>query len=310
MPNLILGIEEPELYQHPGRQRHLAKILMQISRGEIPGRTENTGYLLDPLASFVSLDHFEEVRLTRKRAAVGAGPRVSRLTTRSLDDVADRLWRAEGMPNPKYTGQTLQPRLSALFDQVSEGFFSSVALLVEGEGDRAAILGAGLAAGHDFESLGISVLPCGGKSNVCTAAAIFISFGVPTYCVWDGDEHSGEFLGSCDKCERPLDKKGNPTENRRLFRLLGLPEEDWPGFIGDNAACFKKDREATTIAEIGQKEFDQLLEEQMARFSILKRSHALKNPRVVSEVLKNARLIGKPSASLEEIVLRALALRA
>jgi len=65
-----------------------------------------------------------------------------------------------------------EPRLTALFEQVSEGFFSSVALLVEGEGDRAAIIGAALSTGRDFESLGISVLPCGGKSNVCTAAAI------------------------------------------------------------------------------------------------------------------------------------------
>ena len=37
MPGLILGIEEPELYQHPSRQRHLARILWGLSQGEIPG---------------------------------------------------------------------------------------------------------------------------------------------------------------------------------------------------------------------------------------------------------------------------------
>ena len=114
MPNLILGIEEPELYQHPGRQRHLSKILMQISTGEIPGVAQRSQIIYSthsPL--FVSLDRFNEVQLTRKRAVEGGGPKVSRLTTRSLDDVADRLWRAEGMPNPKYTGQTLEPRCSS-----------------------------------------------------------------------------------------------------------------------------------------------------------------------------------------------------
>jgi len=37
IPNLILGIEEPELYQHPDRQRYLSKILAKISKHEIPG---------------------------------------------------------------------------------------------------------------------------------------------------------------------------------------------------------------------------------------------------------------------------------
>ena len=34
-PDLVLAIEEPELYQHPSRQRHIAKILLQL-QGKIP----------------------------------------------------------------------------------------------------------------------------------------------------------------------------------------------------------------------------------------------------------------------------------
>jgi len=37
LPCLVLAIEEPELYQHPNRQRHLAKILLQLASGETPG---------------------------------------------------------------------------------------------------------------------------------------------------------------------------------------------------------------------------------------------------------------------------------
>jgi len=310
MPNLILGIEEPELYQHPGRQRHLAKILMDISRGTIPGVAERTQVLYcthSPL--FVSLDRFNEVRLTRKVPGANGEPRVSQLTSRTLDQVAERLWVADGMPEPKYTGETLQSRLAALFDQVSEGLFARVALLVEGDGDRAAIIGAALASGCDLESAGVSVIPCGGKSNVFTAAAIFISFGIPAYCVWDGDGHAGESAGACDKCGRPLDKKGNPAENRRLLRLLGLPEEDWPEHVGKTSACFKTDRETVFIAEIGREEFYRLLQEQATRFGIPKQSQALKNPRVVSEMLKAASKLGKTSPSLAAIVKNALALK-
>ncbi len=42
MPNLILGIEEPELYQHPNRQRHLSRILLLLAEGSIRGVAEKT----------------------------------------------------------------------------------------------------------------------------------------------------------------------------------------------------------------------------------------------------------------------------
>jgi putative ATP-dependent endonuclease of OLD family len=310
MPNLILAIEEPELYQHPGRQRHLADILMKLSRGQIPGVAEQTQVIYcthSPL--FISLDRFDEVRLARKVQVAEGKPKASRLITYSLDYVADRLWTAEGMTPPKYTGETLKPRLAALFDQVSEGFFASVAVLVEGISDRAAIIGAALASGYNLESMGISVIPCGGKHGVGTAAAVFIPFLIPTYCVWDSDEQTTQPVAPCEKCKRPLDKESNPAENRRLLRLLGLPEEDWPSHIKEKSACFKTDRETVVKAEMGEEVVNRILDEQMTLFNILKRDHALKNPRVVSAVISSASKLGKISPSLDLIVKNVLAMK-
>ena len=42
LPNLVLAIEEPELYQHPSRQRHLASVLLNLATGVIPGVAEST----------------------------------------------------------------------------------------------------------------------------------------------------------------------------------------------------------------------------------------------------------------------------
>ncbi len=291
MPNLILAIEEPELYQHPGRQRYLADILMKLSRGQISGVAERTQVVYcthSPL--FICLDRFDEVRLARKVQATVGKPKVSQLITRNLDNIADRLWTADSMPAPKYTGETLRPRLAALLDQVSEGFFASKAVLVEGPSDRAAIIGAALASGHDLESMGISVIPCTGKHGVGTVAAVFISFRIPTYCVWDNDENTAQPLAPCEKCKRPFDKKSDPSENRRLLRLLGLPEEDWPSHINGRSACFRTDRETVVKAEMGGEEFNRILDEQMTLFNIRKRDHALKNPRVVSAVISSATL--------------------
>jgi predicted ATP-dependent endonuclease of OLD family len=310
MPDLIIAIEEPELYQHPGRQRRLADILMKLSRGQILGVAERTQVMYcthSPL--FVCLDRFDEVRLARKTQAAVGKPKVSQLITRSLDYIADRLWTADGMSAPKYTGETLRPRLVSLIDQVSEGFFASKAVLVEGPSDRAAIIGAALASGHDLESTGISVIPCTGKHGVGTVAAVFISFRIPNYCVWDSDEDTAQPRGPCEKCKRPFNKKSDPSENRRLLRLLGMTEEDWPSYIKERSACFRTDRETVIETEIGKDLFDQILDEEMVRFNIREKDHALKNPRVVSAVLKSASTSGKTSPSLDLIVKHVLAMK-
>ena len=46
---------------------------------------------------------------------------------------------------------------------MSEGFFADVAVLVEGEDDRAAILGVAKSKGIDLESSGIAVIPAAEK---------------------------------------------------------------------------------------------------------------------------------------------------
>ena len=67
LPDLILAIDEPELYQHPNRQRHLADVFLQLSEGEILGVAASTQVLYtthSPL--FVRLDRFDDIRVVRK----------------------------------------------------------------------------------------------------------------------------------------------------------------------------------------------------------------------------------------------------
>lgn len=42
LPSLVLAVEEPELYQHPSRQRHLASVLLSLATGAIRGVAEST----------------------------------------------------------------------------------------------------------------------------------------------------------------------------------------------------------------------------------------------------------------------------
>jgi hypothetical protein len=66
-PNLILAIEEPELYQHPTKQRHFAEVLRSLSSGAlagVEGVTQVAFACHSPM--FVSLGRANEIRLVRR----------------------------------------------------------------------------------------------------------------------------------------------------------------------------------------------------------------------------------------------------
>jgi putative ATP-dependent endonuclease of the OLD family len=162
--DLVIAIEEPELYQHPNRQRHLAKILLQLATGKTPGVADKTQIIYathSPL--FVGIDRINQIRLLRKYQSEGGKPRITRIISTDLDNVAEAVWKADGKQKEKFTATTMLPRLQTIMTPwMSEGFFADVAVLVEGEDDRAAILGAAKATkGLEMESEGFSVIPCG-----------------------------------------------------------------------------------------------------------------------------------------------------
>lgn len=296
LPSLVLAIEEPEIYQHPSRQRHMAAILSKLAVGAIPGVAKRTQVLYtthSPL--FVGLDRFDQISLLRKEDHTDGKPRITKVTKTALDSVAEELWLVGGKQGDKYTADTLRPRLQAVLTPwVNEGFFADVAVLVEGEDDRAAILGAAKSMGHDFDSSGIAIIPCMGKSNLDRPLVIFRQFGIPVYLIWDSDY--GE-------------KDAKPEPNRYLLRLLGQTEEDWPNQVMKKCACFKINLETTLSDELGKESFDQFLSKAQDELGILKRSHALKNPVALERVIAMAASKGKTSSTLKSIVEKIIALK-
>jgi len=312
LPDLILAIEEPELYQHPNRQRHLANIFQQLASGKTPGVADKTQIIYSthsPL--FVSIDHIEQIRLLKKVSSCSGKPKITKVISTDLDKVAEDIWRISGEKGKKYTGATMVPRLKAIMTPwMNEGFFADVAVLVEGEDDRAGILGAAKSMGHEeLEGEGFSVIPCGGKTNIDRPYIIFRKLGIPVYAVWDGDYGKGETEGVCEKCGRPLDKKSNPEENRRLLRLIGYDETDWPELIREKCACFKQDMGTTLRNDIGSEFFDRLVEECQSEFGYKKRKHALKNPNVIATIIKKAEEQGYTCKTLKAIVEKIICLK-
>lgn len=168
---------------------------------------------------------------------------------------------------------------------MSEAFFADVVVLVEGEADRAAVVGAALVKGEDFESMGIAVIPCGGKSNMDRPALVFKGLGIPTYLVWDADKGDTEGLRA----------------NHILQRIVGETPVDWPAGIRTTYACFESDLETTLRAEMGPA-YGEEMSSVMREFGYANMKQGEKNPRVVQEALKRVGAKGGTSTTLQAIV--------
>lgn len=297
IPDLVIAIEEPELYQHPSRQRHLSKILYQLSDGKIPGVAKRTQIIQathSPL--FIRIDYVHKIRLFRKYQNEENKPKVTKIVFTDLDRIAENIWKADGQPGEKYSGQTLLPRLQSIMTPwMSEGFFADVTVLVEGEDDRAAILGIAETMGYDLESLGFAIIPCGGKTSLDRPAEIFRQLNIPIFLIWDSDQGQDGAKAS---------------DNHRLLRLLGETVTDWPAEVKDNYGCFERNMETTLCQEIGEENFNKWLDECQKDFSIPKKKHAVKNPIVIASLIKKAKENGKTSQTLEKIVTNIVKCRA
>lgn len=295
MPSLILGIEEPELYQHPNRQRHLSKILFKLATGSIKGVSEQTQVIYSthsPL--FVDIERFNYVRVLGKKPSKNAKPKQTKVLRTTLDKIAKIIEQADGKPDGTYTGKTLGPRLKTLMTPwMNEGFFADVVILVEGEEDRAAILGIASTLGYDMESLGISVIPCMGKNSLDRPTAIFRELGIPVYAIWDSDEGVDS----------------NPEENHRLLRLFFHEIEDWPEKVTKNFACFKKNLLCKLQDELGKDFFDSALKSCRTKYFIARNDQALKNPIIIQEILTKAKTESRKSVTLEQVVENVIALK-
>lgn len=290
-PTLVMMIEEPELYQHPNRQRHLAKVFLSLSEKGIGGVSSSMQIVYSTHSPhFVGIDRIDQIRLLRKIPSAQE-PKITKIYSTKLDKVAEELGQLSNN-GTQFTGNSLKPRLHAIMTPwMNEGFFSDVAVLVEGETDRAAILGVATSLGHDLESLGISVIPCYSKSNLDKPAIIFRNLGIPVFLIWDSGKG-----------------KENANENHHLLVLVGQTKVDWPNKVEKNFACFETNMDTVLKSEINETLFNSCMSECEQEFAMAQ-GKGRKNPMVISKIIEKAREKGRTSPTIEEIVKNILELK-
>lgn len=289
-PSLILAIEEPELYQHPTKQRHLASVLRSLSEGSLPGVEGPTQIIFGSHSPmFVSLDRSDEIRLIRRVHTEGA--ELKQCTLRSLDltIVAEKLGQAWSRQPGEYTAATLTPRLHILGAELAEGFFANGIVLVEGRSDKAALHACARLLGADFQAAGIAVLSAEGKGNLDKPYAIFRELGIPIFVLWDCDRGQKEAHANL-----PLLRLVRPDEE-----LIEAPIET---VVGEHYAHFEDTLETVLISELGRDLHQKCLAEACEPFGLAPGRETHKVPEVMYRTLCSAKEKGARSQTVEAIV--------
>ena len=295
VPSLILAIEEPELFQHPSRQRHLLNVIHELAINGIQNVISNIQVIYTTHSPLLfHIDQFDSARRFRKTQYNGTKKKQTRITWGKLEDLVRKFDEVNDESKEKHSEITLKPRLRAIMTPwMNEGFFADIVVLVEGEEDRGAILGEAELLNHNFDALGISVIPCSGKTSIDRPYVIFNSLEIPVYVVWDNDKQS----------ENP-----QVAVNHRLLKLLGQPVEDYPSIIGEYFSCFENNISDILREEIGKDYFDELLQTFQKEFELSK-EQARKNALIINKILHKAREEEHSSQTLESIVKKIVDLR-
>jgi len=288
LPSLIIGIEEPELYQHPDRIRHFANMLLQLSNRGIKGTIENIQVIHSTHSPLmIDFRRFNQLRIFKKIASEEDNPKETDVTYTDLAKVSRFVESAKGEPTGIIGDESLRQRLIPLMNPwMNEGFFAILVVLVEGIRDRALILGEALKRGIDLESRGICVIPCSGKNSMTEAIAIFKCLKIPTYVVWDSDEGHSNGI----------------TANKNILRCHECEPEEYPCKVTDDFCCTKTNLENTFHDEIGADNYDRCISRYCIEKDLGKPRYVMENYHIVSEIIKLLNGKGYHSKTLEDIV--------
>ncbi|HBO4312245.1 TPA: AAA family ATPase [Pseudomonas aeruginosa] len=248
-PTLILGCEEPELYQHPPQARHLCDVFDELSTGN------NQILVTTHSPLFVSGDGFENTRVVQQQAR-NNGSHVKSMIFTSL---CARVRHAFGDDPQRPVGGLIAKIHQALQPGIAEMFFARIPILVEGLEDVSYITTELHLANQwsEFRRLGCHLIPVNGKDKLIQPLAIAVEFGIPVFVVFDADGDT----------QRPDHRVKHERDNRALLTLLGQAHPPFPPqcMVGANHAIW-----STNLGRIVKEDFggnyEQLVNEARVRY--------------------------------------------
>lgn len=288
VPDLILAIEEPELYLHPARSRYLASILRELAYSRADGEAGTQVVAVTHSPYFVDVEHFGEVRMCRKvRSDIDGEPRRTTFASFTKLEASQRLAQLAGGNPADYTATTFVARASPVLNSiVNEGLFADVAVLVEGDSDVAALWAMQKHLNQRWDELGIVIVPVAGKSKMDRAVVAFQGFGIPTFFMFDGDRAKGR----------------EAAANRILLRLAEAQVVDFPPTTATERFAVLEDDLETYLLGVTGDRYEPLRDESARQCGHTRLGVSLKNAEVMQHFIAAAQGEGFHFELLEQIV--------
>lgn len=288
---LILGCEEPELYQHPPQARHLSAVMQKLTK-------QNSQVIVCTHSPyFVSGRQVEDVRSIRphstgKRAVCGAV---------TLDEISASIAKARGKAPVNLAGTLLKVH-QALQPALNEIFFANVVILVEGLEDVAYISTYLTLTERwdEFRKLGCHLVPAGGKSYIVQPLAITRLLGIPTFVVFDSDGHKVPKAGEDDKKSV---RAMHENDNTAILKLCGVAAPDpFPAetLWRPDVVMWKNEIAEAVCDEFGSDEWNKIGETVRVKHGIDVRDMN-KNDLFIGFRLLEAWEMGKKATTLEKL---------
>lgn len=301
VPDLILAIEEPELYLHPARSRYLADIMAKLATpSEIETEPRSQIFYATHSPYFIDLGRFDRIRLAKKCTLEGYDVLQSKVTQYSRREAADKLAAISGRDAKTFTEVSFVAHAAPVMTPVvNEGFFADVVVVVEGLSDAAMLWAVQQHLNKSWDGLGIVIVAANGKNNIDRPVVVFRGLQIPTYFVFDGDSgHTGS------------QKAKSITSNAVLQKLAGIGVEDFPETqVHETWATFHDKLESELKKDVSEELFTAIRDQIADELGYTEPSIVLKNPEAAARFVKLAYSQGKRIRVLEDIVEKITALK-
>lgn len=211
--NIIIGIEEPEIYLHPPLKRSTYSLLRKISSGK-----DQVIYSTHD-SYFISVEHFDEIRLFRKSAGANPITTCNELSVQALIEFYKIKYEVV------ITETSIRHRFNHLIDETkNEGFFAKKIILIEGDTEKYSLPNYFKAKDFDIDSNRIALITAGSVDTISYLLLLFNEFRIPCFVIFDGDkpEQDPNQLNGTYK----RDAINKSKRNKELYQLLGQPTNE------------------------------------------------------------------------------------
>jgi hypothetical protein len=286
LSDIIILIEEPEIYQHPIKQRQIYEAFRNIAARF----DESTGIRIQIIYTthsekLIKLEQFDSVRIVRK---VGEGDGIQTTCYSLTLEKCSQLMAAAIDAVTPMQPEAFGAKLHIFNSDVSEGFFAEKIILVEGPTDKAILEGAYKEKGRNAIEEGISIIFMSGKTTVDKPYLIFSELKIPTYLMFDNDRSKKE-------------KRQKPETNILLQKLCKVAEPtEWPEGVFDLFAAMPGNLEDYLISVLSD-EYEQLMNDVADEYKMTV-DDIKKTPAAVAAVFTTARLKGFEFKYFDEVL--------